>query len=59
MAEASGAVELQDEEALQFIERSEAAKTVGKARSNLHTWQAVSLIQNLVKISRFTTLVRE
>jgi hypothetical protein len=38
MAEASGVVELEDEEVLQFIERSEAANTVGKTRSDLNTW---------------------
>jgi hypothetical protein len=27
-----------DEEVLRFIERSEAANTVGKTRSNLNTW---------------------
>jgi hypothetical protein len=32
MAEASGVVELEDEEVLQFIERSAAANTVGKTR---------------------------
>jgi hypothetical protein len=35
MAEASGVVELEDEEVLQFIE---AANTVGKTRSDLNTW---------------------
>jgi hypothetical protein len=38
MAEASGVVELEDEEVLQFIERSEAANTMGKTRSDLNTW---------------------
>jgi hypothetical protein len=38
MAEASGVVELEDEEVLQFIERSEATNTMEKARSNLNTW---------------------
>jgi hypothetical protein len=38
MAEASGVVELEDKEVLQFIERSEAANTVGKTRSDLNTW---------------------
>jgi hypothetical protein len=38
MAEASGVVELEDEEALQFIGRSEAANTVGKTRSDRNTW---------------------
>jgi hypothetical protein len=32
--EASGVVELEDKEVLQFIERSEAANTVGKKRSD-------------------------
>jgi hypothetical protein len=38
MAGASGVVELEDEEVLQFIESSEAANTVGKTRSDLNTW---------------------
>jgi hypothetical protein len=38
MAEASGVVELDDEEVLQFIERSEAANTVRKTRSDLNIW---------------------
>jgi hypothetical protein len=38
MAEASGVVELEDEEVLQFIERNEAANTVGKTRSDQNTW---------------------
>jgi hypothetical protein len=38
MAEASGVVELEDEEVLQFIERSGVANTVGKTRSDLNTW---------------------
>jgi hypothetical protein len=38
MAEASGVVELEDEEVLQLIERSEAANTMGKTRSDLNTW---------------------
>jgi hypothetical protein len=40
MAEASGVVELEGKEVLQFIERSEAANcnTVGKTRSDLITW---------------------
>jgi hypothetical protein len=33
MAEASGVVELDDEEILLFIERNEAANTVGKTRA--------------------------
>jgi hypothetical protein len=35
MAETSGVAELEDEEVLQFIERSEAPNTVGKTRSDL------------------------
>jgi hypothetical protein len=35
MAEASGVVELEDEEVLQFVGRSEAAKNT---RSDLNTW---------------------
>jgi hypothetical protein len=38
MAEVSGVAELDDEEVLQFTERSEAANTVGKTRSDLNTW---------------------
>jgi hypothetical protein len=38
MAEASGVVELDDEEVLQFIERSKAANTVRKTRSDLNIW---------------------
>jgi hypothetical protein len=38
MTEASGVVELEDEEVLQFIERSEAGNTMGKTRSDLNTW---------------------
>jgi hypothetical protein len=38
MAEASGVVEFEDEEVLQFIERSEAANTMGKTRSDLNAW---------------------
>jgi hypothetical protein len=34
---ASRVVELEDEEVLQFIERSEAANTVGEKRSDLNT----------------------
>jgi hypothetical protein len=41
MTVVSGVVELKDEEVLQF---SEAANTMGKTRSDLNTWQAVSLI---------------
>jgi hypothetical protein len=38
MGEASGVVELEDEEVLQFSERSEAANTVGKTRGDPNTW---------------------
>jgi hypothetical protein len=38
MAEASGVVELEDEEVLQLIGRSEATNTVGKTSSELNTW---------------------
>jgi hypothetical protein len=34
MAEASGVVELEDEEVLQFVGRSKAANTVGNTRSD-------------------------
>jgi hypothetical protein len=37
-SEDGGVVELEDEEVLQFIERSEAANTVGKTRSDQNTW---------------------
>jgi hypothetical protein len=38
LAKASGVVEIEEEEVLQFIERSEVANIVGKTRSDLNTW---------------------
>jgi hypothetical protein len=35
MAEVNEVVELEDKEVLQFIERSEAANTVGKTKSDI------------------------